>query len=248
MMKSILAALAVAALAAPASAAVVVTYEAPGVENTTSTGSFAVETFNSAPTGLNTSYSDTVGGVTFNYANVNVINANQYGGAGGIDQYPAAYGAGIYSGASSSYTLNVSSNAASNYFGAYFSAEDATNTLQFYNGSTLVYTFTPTILLSKIASNPAYFGNPDAPFLGQDGGQAYAYANIYFGGASYDKIVFSQPALNSGFETDNHTVGVYDTMSGTAVPEPATWAMMLMGIGAVGLMMRRRPLTALRAA
>jgi hypothetical protein len=42
------------------------------------------------------------------------------------------------------------------------------------------------------------------------------------------------PAINA-FETANFAVG--------AVPEPATWAMMLLGFGAVGYSMRRRKAT-----
>jgi len=38
--------------------------------------------------------------------------------------------------------------------------------------------------------------------------------------------------------------GSYDgTLSFTAVPEPATWTMLILGMGAIGFAMRRRPVT-----
>ena len=43
-----------------------------------------------------------------------------------------------------------------------------------------------------------------------------------------------------GFESDNHTVGF-------AVPEPASWALMILGFGGVGAMMRRRTVRAVAA-
>ena len=53
-----------------------------------------------------------------------------------------------------------------------------------------------------------------------------------FGGAKVTSIVFSTETTNA-FEFD----GLAGTLS---VPEPATWAMMIMGFGAAGAMLRRR--------
>ena len=33
-------------------------------------------------------------------------------------------------------------------------------------------------------------------------------------------------------QSDNHTVGYFNAITGTGVPEPATWAMMIIGFGA----------------
>lgn len=55
-------------------------------------------------------------------------------------------------------------------------------------------------------------------------------------------VFFSSNGFNS-FTVDDVTVG--GTIINNAVPEPSTWAMMLFGMGAVGVMMRRRRTTTL---
>ncbi len=65
--------------------------------------------------------------------------------------------------------------------------------------------------------------------------------------------MFAENPQQGGYESDNHTVGHFLTEgTGTgvplspgsfptgAVPEPATWAMMLAGFGLVGATVRRR--------
>ena len=96
---------------------------------------------------------------------------------------------------------------------------DTFNTLDFYSGSTLVRAFTG----SQLTATP-------------DGNQTSDLTNrryyFTFGVADdINKVVFmsSQPA----FEFAN--IGASWT---SAVPEPATWAMMILGFGFVGFMMR----------
>lgn len=50
-----------------------------------------------------------------------------------------------------------------------------------------------------------------------------------------DRVVFDGVGGGGGFELDNVTLG-----AATAVPEPATWAMMLLGIGLIGASLRTR--------
>ena len=57
-----------------------------------------------------------------------------------------------------------------------------------------------------------------------------ARINFDFGGANVNRIVLSSGA--NSFEVDNFAVA--------AVPEPATWAMMIIGFGAAGSILRRR--------
>jgi hypothetical protein len=54
--------------------------------------------------------------------------------------------------------------------------------------------------------------------------------NFDFGGAQVSHIVLSSG--QNSFELDN--------IAGNAVPEPATWLMMIMGFGGMGAMLRRR--------
>ena len=81
-------------------------------------------------------------------------------------------------------------------------------------------------------------------------------------GTSYGNYTFTQPTVlgdtvsiqlnqtflnrvNSGLLT-NFSIGGTLTPAVAAVPEPATWAMMLIGFGGLGFAMRRRPKTGLR--
>ncbi len=58
-----------------------------------------------------------------------------------------------------------------------------------------------------------------------------SFVNFAFGSQSFDSVVFTA-GPGTGFESDNHTIA--------AVPEPATWALMIGGFGLVGGTLRRR--------
>lgn len=144
--------------------------------------------------------------------------ADEFGGAGGTGVYPD-----IFSG---SYSVTISPSV--NYFGLWFSALDLGNQLQFYNGSTLLYTFTPADFIHLVGACPgtAFCGNPNPDFLGEDGSQQYAYLNFYDQSGMFNKVVFSELNGLGGFESDNHAVAVLDHNPGgtpiTGTPEPAT--------------------------
>jgi hypothetical protein len=239
MLKFLLAATALTAIVAPASSAVIMTYEAPGVTNTTETGTFAVEDFQNLPNGTvvsstsgftSTNLTQTISGVTFSYTGVAIKPGDQYGGANGSTYaglYNGPYGGTNNGGAG--YTLDVSSADALNYFGLYITASDDSNTFTFYNGNTVLGVFTLADLRASIgvADQGAFFAN-------------FNFTN----GDTYTKVVFSQPVGCCGFESDNHTVGVVTDMPSGGVtlpvPEAATWAMMVAGFGLVGGAIRRR--------
>ena len=73
--------------------------------------------------------------------------------------------------------------------------------------------------------------SPATAFNGDQGvGRRISYD---FGGAAVNTITFG--STGNSFEFDNLAAGVAG-----AVPEPATWAMMLLGFGALGATLRRR--------
>ncbi|WP_243453791.1 Npun_F0296 family exosortase-dependent surface protein [Sandaracinobacteroides saxicola] len=244
MMKSLMIG-AVALLSTAGQAAVTVTYEAPGVVNTTAGFDFVgVETFDSRPTGGGTSFVTDFGTsgqstlITGRYSNVDIRDANQYGGAGGVGRY-----AETFSGTGFELALSTSDPRGLTYFGYWLPALDGGNVLEFYKGGSKVFTFAPGDVRNAIGGNSAYFGNPSGPFAGWNRGEPYAFVNVYFkDGLTFDRIRFFESPMVGGYESDNHTVGFFNDITGSAVPEPATWAMMIIGFGLVGSAMRRQRL------
>lgn len=254
--KSILAVMAATAAfgATPAKADLppnfLVTAEAPGVTNTTATFDYVgVEDFNGRPQGIQ-SFASTFGGspITGTYNGVNVIPFNQYGGAGNSGQYAVS---GISQ--SSSYVIDFTQTGSSgiNYFGYWLSALDGGNSVEFWNAGSLLGSFSPTNVLSYVSGNSAYYGNP---VTGQNAGEPYVFLNFYNTTGTFDRIVFNQTVFSAGYESDNHTIGFYRTIGGDpvdGVPEPGTWALMFLGFGAIGMMLRakrREPRIALKYA
>ena len=190
----------------------------------------------------------TGGQITGTYSGVQVIKADVYGGAGGAGQYAVSFGGAR--GQPYSLTLTAAPGREVNYFGYWLSALDNGNTLTFYEGGQEVFRFTAKDVLtaiSKVPDNAAYYGNPNPAHAG-DTGQPFVFLNFFDKTGSFDKIVFSEVNNGqAGYESDNHTVGydVIDPGKGvviptTAVPEPASWALMILGVGGVGAMFRRR--------
>ena len=107
----------------------------------------------------------------------------------------------------------------------YWGSIDAYNTVSFFSGSTLVASYTG----SQIPAAPA------------DGSQGNPTNNrrvtFNFGGAPITSVNFA--SSQNSFELD--------TVSG-AVPEPATWGLLIVGMGMTGAAMRRRRGTTVVAA
>ena len=233
-----------------------ITIEAPGIQNSTARfATVGVESFNSRTAGTNQIFSSNFGGSAFNgtYSRVQVINADQFGGAGGSGRYVVQFG-------TPGFTLDLTASRPGGvtYFGFWLSALDNGNTVRFFQNSTQLFTFDATVLRNFVNAQPnasAYRCNPNAP-ANRNCGEPYAFLNFYaHGGTSFDRIVFDQ-VTSGGYESDNHTVGRWLQPGGTwvphgasvspagitpnAIPEPAAWMMLLAGFGLVGAISRRR--------
>lgn len=175
------------------------------------------------------------GSITGVYSGALTIDAaDQYGGAGGSGYFATV--------SKNSYTLVLAPSGAAtgvpavNYFGLWFSALDGGNQLQFYDGATLEYTFTPAIFQSLVGSctggNNLFCGNPNN--RSEDSNEQFAFLNFYDMDGSISKIVFTE-TTTAGFESDNQTVGYMDPVdpTGTVVgdtPEPSSIVLLSMGL------------------
>lgn len=217
-----------------------VTYEAPGVLNSTATfSSSGVETFDSRPIADGQSFNTdfgTGGVISGAYTGVDIRAANQYGGAS------ASNFASIASSQGYSLALSTTDPRGINYFGFWLSALDGGNNLAFYKAGVLQFTFNAGDVTTLLAGKPAYAGNPNAPFEGANANQPYAFLNFYDTDGTFDQVVFSEAPQIGGYESDNHTVGFFTSQGGTpiAVPEPTSWALMLLGFGGLGSVLRAR--------
>jgi hypothetical protein len=225
----------------------VLNYEAPGVQNTTAKFSVVgVDTFNDQPAGTYpagfTTDFGTGGAITGVYSGPNGVQikaATDDGGAGGTGNYIVAYG-------DQPYTLTLSSNPALdpegiNYFGFWLSALDFGNILTFYRDGVELYQVTPAEVSAITSLNPAYYGNPNPAFLGQNPTQPYVFINFYDTNGTFNQITFTEDPAVGGYESDNHTVGFYTETGGvSSVPEPSTWAMLIIGFASLGFAGWRR--------
>ncbi len=76
-----------------------------------------------------------------------------------------------------------------------------------------------------------------------DTGFGLFLSDSFVSGSSVNEFVFAYDDQITNPDDDNHDDLIFRAVV-TSVPEPATWAMMLLGFGAVGAMMRRkRPAT-----
>jgi hypothetical protein len=190
----------------------VVTYEVAGVMSSPVLSSYTYD-FNSIGTGIKSNISWTGWGGTGNFSSVMVNAVDVYGGANNSS----------YTAASESTQTILNLSTAVSYFGMWWSAGDAGNILDFYNGGTKIFTFTSPVL-SGLSSS--YNGNPNSGSnRGGNSGEKYAFINFFVQtGAQIDKII----ARGGGFESDNWTlrdpayglvVGDGATLPGTAVAQ-----------------------------
>jgi hypothetical protein len=229
--------------------------EVAGAQNSTSGfDAVGIETFESRAIGAGQTFISNFGGSAFSgtYTGVQVLGADQYGAAGGSGNYAVTF-------SSTGYSLDLSTSRPGGvtYFGFWLSALDRGNEVSFFTGSNLLFTFTASDARTFIDGLPgagSYYCNPNAAFAGQNCGEPYAFLNFYArGGTKFDRIMFAENPQVGGYESDNHTVGQWNRITGTvidipgtagSVPEPASWAMLIAGFGLVGATARRRLIAA----
>jgi hypothetical protein len=212
---SILSAVAVA----PADALVTVSIEAPGATSTTITGfNFATDPLDSEPNGVPVVHfgGSSITGTTTGFINIGA--ANVYGGAGGIGSFGTV-----------SADASIQLSGAVNYFGLWGSALDGQNSVELYSGNTLLGSYAlQSILETSPGFTSAYRGNP---LTGGNSAEDYAYFN-FLSDTAFNRIRLVENG-GGGFEFDNLTIGTV-----SAAPEPASWAMLLIGFGAIGCALR----------
>lgn len=102
-----------------------------------------------------------------------------------------------------------------NYFGLWWSSIDTYNTISFYNGTSLVQSFTGSDIVSNAnGSSSLYVNFLDLP--------------------EYDNVVMS--STQYAFEADNIAIG----NSNAPVPEPGTFALLGAGLLGLGIYSRRK--------
>lgn len=104
------------------------------------------------------------------------------------------------------------------YFGLYWGTPSPNNTISFFNGNTLLQSFSGDALYSIVPSTSA------------------AYANFFAEpGETFNKVVLSESSI--AFESDNHA---YKFADSTPVPEPASSLSVFAGFVAGALVKRKQ--------
>jgi len=99
----------------------------------------------------------------------------------------------------------------------YLGSLDTYNTLSFFDNGTLVQSFTGTQLAQGVANGDQTSGDTNRRFF-------------FTFDSPVNQVVFSSTA--PAFEFDTFAAAI------SAVPEPQTWAMMILGFGMIGFMLR----------
>jgi hypothetical protein len=148
-------------------------------------------------------------------------------------------------------TLSLNETGGVGYFGFWWSAGDPGNLVDVHMADGSVHEFNSQSifdsghLVGTVGTAGGHFGNPNAPFTGDNASQAYAYVNIY--AANEASKIVSIDFFGANFETDNHSVrqALVDSgdHSGEVVdktaPAPSALLLMLPALGLLGWTRRK---------
>ena len=129
------------------------------------------------------------------------------------------------------------------------SATDGSYSVFFATPDTATFTFNSAITafgidvidLGTNGVTDFFIDNGSGPLALQTNYSAPGFTVTFAGlidSAGFTQITFSAPRASEGILFDRLRFG--GTPGGGAIPEPATWAMMILGFGAAGSMIRRR--------
>lgn len=113
----------------------------------------------------------------------------------------------------------------SQYFGLLWGSVDNYNTLSFYDGNTLLFSFTGL--------------DVDGGAHGNQGAGGTFYVNID-SDTAFNKVVASSTAY--GFEFDNVAVTL-NPIAVSPIPEPGAYSLLMAGLALIGTIIRRRTIT-----
>jgi hypothetical protein len=200
--------------------------EAPGVQ-TSHLGGTVIEDFNSLTPGSLGAYVSPIGSYS---SGAQVMAPNIFGGANQTNYIAVGEESGT-----ASYTLTF--GGAQSFFGFYWLAMDSANLVQFYNGSTLVGSFSESDVAATLSS--AYLGDPNTS---TDPSEMFAYIGFLSDNTAtnFTSVTFSNSNPGTGFETDNQTILDPPADPPGVTPEPSMFVMIVPAlIGLVSVTKRR---------
>jgi hypothetical protein len=208
-------------------ARIVMSIEAPGVAASQVSG-VTVQDFGAIIEGPLGSRSTAIG-VYESFGGVFVSASNEWGGL------PALRGA-RYVSVDETGVLELTLPGPQGYFGLWWSAMEhwAANTVELTTLGRGTLSFDQIAIRNSGLLLPGHFGNPFAPYQGQNSVEPYAFVNLF---ATDEASRFTKIRLYGGrFESDNHTARPsLSAVRGTVVqvqgvPEPASAALLAAGL------------------